>query len=668
MLYLWAVMFLTGELLLCKMISLDQVGVHFGGFELFKEISILINPRDRIGLVGNNGAGKTTLLNILNGSLKPDHGTVTIPKEITIGYLPQQMKTIDTKSIYDETLSAFSEILDIESKIRQINSALSELQDYDSKKYAGLVLELSEKNELLKIKGGATIQENVEKTLLGLGFKKHQLHRPTAELSGGWRMRIELAKILLAKPELILLDEPTNHLDIESIQWIENFLAVYPGAVVLVSHDRAFLDSVTTRTIEISLGRIYDYKVPYSKFAILQRERREQQLAAFRNQQKVIEDNERFIERFRYKNTKAIQVQSRIKQLKKLDRIEIDEEDTSSIRINFPPAHRSGTIVIECEGISKSFGQNRVLENVDLIIERGEKVAFVGKNGEGKTTLSRILVGELDYQGTCKVGQHVMIGYFAQNQDELLNEDLTVLQTIDQVAVGDIRTKIRSILGAFLFQDDDVEKKVKVLSGGERSRLSLIKLLLAPYNLLILDEPTNHLDMRSKDILKRALSEFDGTLILVSHDREFLDGITDKVYEFNNRRIKENIGGIYEFLERKKLRSLRDLERRPERKSAESRTNSVQKKEYLTRKESERTIRKLKSEIRRLEMEITELERKLEELDQQMVTPDEEMKSHDDYSVYLSYKKLQDGLQDSLERWEKLQLKLESLIGSGDSS
>ncbi len=650
------------------MLSLDHIGVQFGGFELFRDINILIRQKDRIGLVGNNGAGKTTLLRILNGSLKPNQGTVTIPKGITIGYLPQQMKTTDTRSIYDETISAFKEILDLEHEIRRINITLSERRNYESKEYFSLLEDLGEKNELLRIKGGATLQENVEKTLLGLGFKKQQLHRPTAELSGGWRMRIELAKILLSKPELILLDEPTNHLDIESIQWIESFLGGYAGAVILVSHDRAFLNSVTTRTIEISLGKLYDYPVPYSRFAELRRERREHQLAAFRNQQKEIENNERFIERFRYKNTKAVQVQSRIKLLKKLERIEIDEEDTSSIRIKFPSAPRSGTIAVECEGVSKNFDQKKVLEKVDLIIERGEKVAFVGKNGEGKTTLARILVGELDYNGTCKLGHQVMIGYFAQNQDELLNENLTVFQTIDQVAVGDIRTKIRSILGAFLFQGDDIEKKVKVLSGGERSRLSLIKLLLAPYNLLILDEPTNHLDMRSKDILKQALKEFDGTVILVSHDREFLDGITEKVYEFRNRRVRENIGGIYDFLKKKKLKSLRDLERIPEKKEEGISVSSAQKRRYLEKKESDRNIRKLKSEIRKMELEIEKIECKLEELDQRMINPDENIKSEDGDTIYLSYKKLQDDLQDRMEAWEKLQLKLDSIISSENIS
>lgn len=649
------------------MISLDRVGVQFGGLELFQEISILINPGDRIGLVGNNGAGKTTLLRILNGSLRPNQGAVTLMKGITIGYLPQQMKTIDTGSIYDETLSAFQEILDLECEIRRINTALSERKDYESREYIRLIEDLSEKNELLRMKGGATVQEEVEKILLGLGFKKQQLHRSTAELSGGWRMRIELAKILLAKPELILLDEPTNHLDIESIQWIENFLAGYPGAVILVSHDRAFLDSVTNRTIEITKGKIFDYHVPFSKFVILRRERREQQMAAFRNQQKMIEDNERFIERFRYKNTKAIQVQSRIKQLKKLDRIEIDEEDTDSIRISFPPAPRSGTIAVECDGVSKSFGQQKVLENVNLIIERGEKVAFVGKNGEGKTTLARILVGEIDYRGKCTLGYNVMIGYFAQNQDELLNENLTVLQTIDRVTVGEIRTKIRSILGTFLFQGDDIDKRVKVLSGGERSRLSLIRLLLAPFNLLVLDEPTNHLDMRSKDILKRALLEFDGTLILVSHDREFLDGITDKVYEFKNRKVRENIGGIYDFLEKKNLKSLQDLERISEKKTTAVRAGSVAKKQYLEKKDSEKNIRKIKSEIQKLEMKIGEIEKKLDELDHRMAAPDEEMKSDAEDTIYLLYKKLQDELRKSLEDWERLHLKLESLTGDENS-
>jgi len=643
------------------MISLDHVHVQFGGFKLFKEVSILINPRDRIGLVGNNGAGKTTLLNILSGSQKPDLGTVTLPKEISIGYLPQQMKTEDGKSIYDETISAFSEILNLELEIRRINIELSEREDYESREYVRLIEKLSEINEQLRMKGGATIQENVEKTLLGLGFGKQQLHQPTSELSGGWRMRIELAKILLVKPELVLLDEPTNHLDIESIQWIEGFLKDYPGAVVLVSHDRAFLDSITNRTIEISLGQIYDYRVSYSRYVTLREERREQQMAAYRNQQKMIGDTERFIERFRYKNTKAVQVQSRIKQMKKLERIEIDDEDTSSIKINFPPAPRSGTIAVECEAISKSYGSNKVLEGVDLIIERGEKVAFVGKNGEGKTTLARILVGELDYRGKLKLGQNVQIGYFAQDQDTLLNENLTVFQTIDQIAVGEIRTKIRGILGAFLFQGDDIEKKVKVLSGGERSRLSLIKLLLAPYNLLILDEPTNHLDMRSKDILKQALSEFNGTMILVSHDREFLDGLTEKVYEFKKMNIKENMGGIYEFLEKRKLKSLRDLERIQKSKKPGSAVSTSQKKKYFEKKESDKNIRKLITQIRKIETEIGKLETKIEEMDLRFANPDKKNISEEDHTMYLSYKNLQDELQERLEAWEKLQLKLESL-------
>jgi ATP-binding cassette subfamily F protein 3 len=463
---------------------------------------------------------------------------------------------------------------------------------------------------------------------------------------------------------LILLDEPTNHLDIESIQWLEEFLRTYPGAVVLVSHDKAFLDSVTNRTIEISLGQLYDYKVSFSKFVILQAERREQQMAAYRNQQKMIGDTERFIERFRYKNTKAVQVQSRIKQLSKLNRIEIDEEDTSSIKISFPPAPRSGTIVVECEGISKAYGRNPVLENIDLIIERGERVAFVGKNGEGKTTLAKILVGEVDYSGKLKLGQNVQIGYFAQDQDELLDENLTVFETIDRIAVGDIRTKIRSILGAFLFQGDDIDKKVKVLSGGERSRLSLIKLLLAPYNLLVLDEPTNHLDMRSKEILKNALVEYKGTLILVSHDREFLDGLTEKVYEFRNKMIKENVGGIYEFLRNRSKRVQRDAGKAGSRSKNGSGNTRSRKQKFLQNKEQEKNIRKLKTGIHKLESEIDELEKKIYELDQKLVNPDE--KAGEDHSLYLNYQNLQDKLNNKIIEWEKNQLKLESLIRPGE--
>ncbi|UCG28990.1 MAG: ATP-binding cassette domain-containing protein [Bacteroidales bacterium] len=646
------------------MISLNQISLQLIGLELFKNISLLINQRDRIGLVGNNGSGKTTLLKILNRSMKPDEGDVTIPDDLTIGYLPQQMKTYDSRSVYHETISAFSEIRNLELEIEKISTKLAGHEDYNSIDYNRLIRKLSEKNEEFRIVGGINIQEEVEKTLGGLGFSRNEFFKPTAELSGGWRMRIELAKILLKKPGLILLDEPTNHLDIESIQWLELFLKNYTGAVVLVSHDKAFLDTVTNRTIELSLGRLYDYKVPYTKFVKLREERREQQLATFRNQQKMIEDTERFIERFRYKNTKAVQVQSRVKQLKKLERIEVEEEDPGRIRINFPPAPRSGTIVMECTGIGKSYDGNLVLDGVDLIIERGEKVAFVGKNGEGKTTLVRVLVGELEYKGNLKLGHNVAIGYYAQDQDQTMNENLTVFQTIDQSATGEIRTKMRSILGAFLFQGDDIDKKVKVLSGGERSRLALIKLLLAPHNLLILDEPTNHLDMRSKDILKQALVEFDGTLIVVSHDREFLDGLVEKIYEFRGRKVSENIGGIFDFLERRKIHSLRELESTNKKmKHVQGKGKYKNKKLFLARKESEKEIRKLRSKISGIEKEIGEIEHKLSEMDQVIADPEKLMEVDENAGFYESYRKMQDELKGKIDQWERVQLKLESLTG-----
>ena len=512
------------------MVSVQDLSVSFGSFDLLTDISFLINEKDRIGLAGKNGSGKSTLLKVIAGIQGPSSGKVDMSDAVTIGYLPQQMKVNDSTSVMNEILTAFSEIKELEDDIEKCSREIAGRTDYESSGYLNLCDHLTMIEERYRMLGGSNYIAEAEKTLIGLGFERKDFDRPTSELSGGWRMRVELARILLKKPSLFLLDEPTNHLDIESIQWLETFLSDYNGAVVLVSHDRAFLDNVTTRTIEISLGKIYDYKVPWSKFVELRKERREQQLAAFRNQQKMIGDTERFIERFRYKATKAVQVQSKIKQLKKVERLEVDEEDTSSINLRFPPSPRSGTNVIEAVSLSKNYGSHAVLTRIDFKIHRGEKVAFVGRNGEGKTTFSKIITGDLDYNGSLKRGHNISIGYFAQNQDELLNENMTVFETIDYVAKGEIRTKIRDMLGAFLFHGDEIDKKVKVLSGGERSRLALVRLLLEPHNLLVLDEPTNHLDMRSKDILKQALVKYDGTLIIVSHDRDFLDGLVNKVY------------------------------------------------------------------------------------------------------------------------------------------
>ncbi|MFZ0281221.1 MAG: ABC-F family ATP-binding cassette domain-containing protein, partial [Bacteroidales bacterium] len=544
------------------MVSVQDITVSFGSFDLLTNISFLINDQDRIGLTGKNGAGKSTLLKIISGLQSPTSGLIDMSREVTIGYLPQQMTVDDSTTVFNETLTAFSELINLETEIGRISDEITHRDDYESSDYLNLCDRLHETEERFRMLGGTGYLADSELTLFGLGFDRKDFDRPTNELSGGWRMRIELAKLILKKPSLFLLDEPTNHLDIESIQWLESFLSGYPGAVMMVSHDRAFLDNITTRTIEISLGKIYDYKASWSKYVILRKERREQQTASYRNQQKMIGDTEKFIERFRYKATKAVQVQSKIKQLDKVERIEIDEEDTSSINLRFPPAPRSGTVVLEAENLTKSYDSLVVLRRVAIIITRGEKVAFVGRNGEGKTTFSRIITGELDHEGIMKLGHNVKIGYFAQNQDELLDENKTVLQTIDDVAKGDIRTKIRDMLGAFLFRGEDVDKKIKVLSGGERSRLALVKLLLEPCNLLVLDEPTNHLDMRSKDILKQALIKYDGTLIVVSHDRDFLDGLVSKVYEFRHNKIKENIGGIYDFLRKKKIENLRDIEKK----------------------------------------------------------------------------------------------------------
>jgi len=665
------------------MISIDGVTIRFGAFVLFDRISFQVNPGDRIGLVGRNGAGKTTILNLIAGKQDPDEGKVVKTSGKTVGYLPQQMKHRKGKTLYMETLNAFSHVIALKKRIDNITAELGERDDYESPAYLSLIQELSNVNEQFELEGGHTIHADVEQTLIGLGFEKKDMERPVHEFSGGWRMRVELAKILLRKPDFILLDEPTNHLDIESIQWLENFLSSYPGGILIISHDRVFLDRVTNRTIELSLGKIYDYKVSYSKYVVLKEERITVQNASYENQQKLIQDTEEFINRFRYKATKAVQVQSRIKQLNKLDRIEVEKEDDLVMNLKFPPAKRSGTIVAEAEQLSKTFGDNLVLKDIDLVIERGEKVAFVGRNGEGKTTLSRIMVGELEYEGGLKMGHNVELGYFAQNQDEIMDGNLTVLETVDHAAVGDIRTKIRDILGAFLFRGEDVDKKVKVLSGGERSRLAMARMLLQPFNLLILDEPTNHLDMRSKDILKNALLAFDGTLIVVSHDRGFLDGLVDKVFEFRNHKVREHLGGIYEFLERRKLSTLQEIERKggpvspdhtalkspvkkvreTDRETGRETNNGPETKDnkalYEERKVQEKKIRKITNRVKALEHEIEQMEEELAKMDELLMNPD----NISGMQVYADYEKLKTRLDEALSSWEKQTLLLEKALG-----
>ncbi len=545
------------------MVSIEGLKVEFNARALFDGVSYVINKKDRIGLVGKNGAGKSTMLKILAGLQVPTAGTVSAPKDVTIGYLPQVMILSDKHTVMEEAEQAFGHIFELQASIERMNQELANRTDYDSESYHKLIDRFTHENERFLMMGGTNFRAEIERTLAGLGFSRDDFSRPTSEFSGGWRMRIELAKLLLRRPDVLLLDEPTNHLDIESIQWLENFLSTRCNAVVLVSHDRAFIDAVTTRTIEISCGKIYDYKVPYSRFVELRKERREQQQRAYENQQKQIQETEDFVERFRYKATKAVQVQSRIKQLDKIERLEVDDEDNSTLRLKFPPAARSGNYPIITEDLKKAYGNHVVYHDVNLTINRGEKVAFVGKNGEGKSTLVKCIMGDIDYEGKLTIGHNVQIGYFAQNQASLLDENLTVFQTIDDVAKGEIRNKIRDLLGAFMFGGpEESMKKVKVLSGGERTRLAMIKLLLEPVNLLILDEPTNHLDMKTKDILKQALMDFDGTLIVVSHDRDFLDGLVTKVYEFGNQRVKEHLCGIYEFLEAKKMENLQDLEKK----------------------------------------------------------------------------------------------------------
>ena len=638
------------------MISLDNLTVSYGGWTLFDGISFLINEKDRIGLVGKNGAGKTTLLRIITGEQQPTEGAVSINGECTIGYLPQQMRVADTTTLKAETEKAFDEVLRLEAEIASLTTQIAERTDYESEEYADLLHKLNDAQDHYHILGGDTREADIEKTLLGLGFKRTDFDRATSEFSGGWRMRIELAKLLLRRPSIFLLDEPTNHLDIESIQWLEEYLKSYNGAVLLISHDRAFLDNVTTRTVELSLGHIYDYKVPYSKFVERRAERRAQQMAAYENQQKLIEKTEEFIEKFRYKPTKSNQVQSRIKQLERLERIEVEEEDLATLNIKFPPAPRSGQIVAEIKDVGKSFGEKHIFSGANFTIERGQKIALVGRNGEGKTTMARMIIGELEQTlGTIKLGANVNIGYYAQNQDDLMDGEFTVFDTLDRVAVGDIRTRLRDILGAFLFRGEDIDKKVKVLSGGERSRLAMARLMLEPYNLLVLDEPTNHMDMRSKDILKRAIQKYDGTVIVVSHDRDFLDGMVEKIYEFRDGGVKEYLGGIYYFLEKRKVESLQDIERKdtPTNTPANKEASSG-KLSYEQKKEQEKLIRKLRKAVESVEAELAEVEAKIAAYDEKFATATTYNEA--DYAAYNELKAHYDHL---MHEWEKASYELE---------
>jgi ATP-binding cassette subfamily F protein 3 len=641
-------------------ISANNITVSFGGFTLFSDINFMVNENDRIGLVGKNGAGKSTLLKIFMGLQQPSSGNISVPKNFSTGYLPQQMTIADGKSVIDEAMTAFDLINELEAAIENFSEQLSSRSDYESDEYISLIEKLHEATDRHHILGGNDKRGDTEKTLLGLGFKRSDFGRPTSEFSGGWRMRIELAKILLTKPRLMLLDEPTNHLDIESIQWLEIYLKNCYGALILISHDRAFLDAVTNRTIEISLGKAYDYKVSYSKYVELRKERREQQIAAYENQRRMIEKTEEFIERFRYKASKANQVQSRIKQLDKLEILEIDEEDTSRLNIKFPPAPRSGRDVFKAVNLAKIYDKHVVFSGVNLLVERGEKVALVGRNGEGKTTLSKIIVGEIPYEeGETVVGYNVKTGYFAQNQDALMDGNDTVYDTLDKVAVGDIRSKLRDLLAAFLFRGEDIDKKVKVLSGGERSRLAMAKLMLEPYNLMVLDEPTNHMDMRSKDILKNALTAYNGTLIIVSHDREFLDGLVNKVYEFRDGMVKEHLGGIYEFLERRKLENLNELERKSElskeiKETKETKSNNSGQKD-AEKKEIAKQLKKVELQIKTTEDIITKLEMETLEMNTFL------SKEIPGNEFFEKYESTQNALSGEMKKWESLNEQYEQL-------
>lgn len=643
------------------LVSVEKLKVEFGTTPLFQDVSYVINDKDRIALVGKNGAGKSTMLKIIAGLQQPTSGTVAVSGGSTIGYLPQVMVLSDEHTVREEAEQAFSHISQMQERLDRMNQELADRTDYDSESYMALVEKFTHESERFQMMGGMNYQAELERTLMGLGFVRGDFDRPTREFSGGWRMRIELAKLLLRRPDVLLLDEPTNHLDIESIQWLENFLATKANAVVLVSHDRAFINNVTNRTLEISCGRVFDYKVKYDEYVRLRAERREQQLRAYENQQKEIADIKEFIERFRYKPTKAVQVQSRIKQLEKMVPIEVDEVDNSALRLKFPPALRSGDYPLICEGVRKAYGEHVVFHDVDLTIKRSEKVAFVGKNGEGKSTLVKCIMGEIPFEGSLKLGHNVQIGYFAQNQAQLLDGELTVFDTIDRVAKGDIRLKIRDILGAFMFGGEASEKKVKVLSGGERSRLAMIKLLLEPVNFLILDEPTNHLDMRSKDVLKDAIRDFDGTVVVVSHDREFLDGLVSKVYEFGGGMVKEHLGGIYDFLQRKNIESLNDLQK-PSLSTSSTVVSSVEEKtgasnrlSYEQQKEQQKKIRKLEKAVEQCEARIEELEAAVKMLEEQMATPE----GAADVSIYERHGALKKQLDEAVNTWEETSLELE---------
>lgn len=638
------------------MISIDSITVEFGGNALFENVSFLIKEKEKIALIGRNGAGKTTLLKLIAGEMSPTRGSISRPKNLTIGYLPQHIKVNDSKTVREETLTAFENIFAIRANIATLTAELNERDDFHSAEYGKLIEELGYQNERLQMFDSDSIEAETEKTLMGLGFRRTDFERRTSEFSGGWRMRIELAKILLRKPDLLLLDEPTNHLDIESINWLESFLKNSKSALLLVSHDKAFVDAVTTRTIEISLGKIYDYKANYSRYLELRAIDRENQIRAYENQQKLIADTQDFINRFRYKPTKAVQVQSRIKMLEKLEPIQIEEVDNSRLNLRFPPPPHSGTISLDIENLTKAYGEHTVLQNIDMQIRRGEKIAFVGKNGEGKTTLVKCIVGDLDFMGSLRLGHNVKVGYFAQNQAATLDDSKTVFQTVDDIATGDIRTKLRNILGAFMFGGDDIDKRVAVLSGGERSRLAMIKLLLSPVNMLILDEPTNHLDISTKNVLKDAIRQFPSSAIIVSHDRDFLDGLVDKVYEFADKKIIEHIGGIGDFLRAKNFNSLHQIEiKNTDKKDIAPQAVSDSKLQYEQNKERTRQIKKQERQIELLEGDIADLEKEIAQLEAEFTDGN----SSDELSV--KYHKTQHLLEQKMYEWEILSEELEKM-------